>query len=85
MNDFSLQGMNALVVGGTSGIGNAIAHGLAQAGAKIAVCPSMGTAKFKNAAGQTVSDFPRLSYGMVSYAVGSRSGDAASCMLKAYS
>ena len=37
MNDFSLQGMNALVVGGTSGIGNAIAHGLAQAGAKIAI------------------------------------------------
>lgn len=37
MQSFSLQGRNALVVGGTSGIGNAIAHGLAQAGAHVGI------------------------------------------------
>lgn len=37
MQSFSLQGRNALVVGGTSGIGNAIAHGLAQAGARVGI------------------------------------------------
>lgn len=37
MQSFSLKGRNALVVGGTSGIGNAIAHGLAQAGAHVGI------------------------------------------------
>ena len=36
-NRFSLEGRNALVIGGTSGIGNAIASGFAQAGAKVIV------------------------------------------------
>jgi prepilin-type processing-associated H-X9-DG protein len=43
-----------------------------RAGAQIAICPSMGTGKLRNAAGQPTNDFVRLSYGMVSYAVGSR-------------
>lgn len=36
MNDV-LRGMNAVVIGGSSGIGNAIAHGLQQAGAAVAI------------------------------------------------
>ncbi|EIM29043.1 SDR family NAD(P)-dependent oxidoreductase [Microvirga lotononidis] len=34
---FSLQGRTALVVGGSSGIGNAIAHGFQDSGARIAI------------------------------------------------
>src|SRR3712207_3033945 len=50
------------------GSANTTAPGVA--GAKLAICPSMGTSKFKNSAGQPVSDIVRISYGMVSYAVG---------------
>jgi gluconate 5-dehydrogenase len=35
---FSLQGMNALVTGGTHGIGLAIAAGMARCGASVAIC-----------------------------------------------
>ena len=34
---FSLAGKNALVIGGSSGIGHAIAHGLQDAGARVAI------------------------------------------------
>ena len=34
---FLLQGLNALVIGGTSGIGNRIAHGFAQSGARVGI------------------------------------------------
>ncbi len=37
MQNLPLQGLNALVIGGTSGIGNAIAHGFAEAGARVAI------------------------------------------------
>lgn len=37
MQSFPLQGLNALVVGGTSGIGNHIAHGFQDAGARVAI------------------------------------------------
>src|SRR5438132_11347977 len=43
-----------------------------QAGAKIAICPSMGTSKLKDANGVLQNDFVRLSYGMASYACGDR-------------
>jgi gluconate 5-dehydrogenase len=36
-NIFSLQGRNAVVVGGAGGIGQAIAQGLAEAGARVAI------------------------------------------------
>ncbi|QDR81202.1 SDR family NAD(P)-dependent oxidoreductase [Sporomusa termitida] len=36
-NIFSLEGKNAVVVGGAGGIGQAIAQGLAEAGAKVAI------------------------------------------------
>ena len=34
---FSLEGKNAVVIGGAGGIGQAVAQGLAQAGAKVAI------------------------------------------------
>jgi NAD(P)-dependent dehydrogenase (short-subunit alcohol dehydrogenase family) len=37
MMNHILEGMNAVVIGGSSGIGKAIAHGLQQAGARIAI------------------------------------------------
>ena len=55
------------------GSGNTTASG--QVGAKIAICPSMSTSKLKDANGVPTIDFVRLSYGMVSYAVGGRTGD----------
>ena len=43
-----------------------------QAGAKIAICPSMGTTKLKDTNGNLLNDYVRLSYGMASYACGDR-------------
>jgi NAD(P)-dependent dehydrogenase (short-subunit alcohol dehydrogenase family) len=37
MQNLPLQGLNALVIGGTSGIGNHIAHGLQDAGARVGI------------------------------------------------
>jgi NAD(P)-dependent dehydrogenase (short-subunit alcohol dehydrogenase family) len=37
MQNLSLQGLNALVIGGTSGIGNYIAHGFQDAGARVGI------------------------------------------------
>lgn len=37
MDLFSLEGKNAVVIGGAGGIGQAVAQGLAQAGAKVAI------------------------------------------------
>ncbi len=37
MDLFNLKGRNAVVVGGAGGIGQAIAQGLAEAGAKVAI------------------------------------------------
>ena len=37
MNLFSLEGRNAVVIGGAGGIGQAVAKGLAEAGAKVAI------------------------------------------------
>src|SRR5690242_15153493 len=46
---FDLSGRTAVVIGGTSGIGRAIAHGLAQAGADV-VCTSRRTEQVDTAA-----------------------------------
>lgn len=46
-----LDGRTAVVVGGTSGIGRAIAHGLAEAGADV-VCTSRRTEQVEAAAGE---------------------------------
>jgi NAD(P)-dependent dehydrogenase (short-subunit alcohol dehydrogenase family) len=48
---FDLTGRTAVVVGGTSGIGRAIAHGLAQAGADV-VCTSRRIEEVEKAAGE---------------------------------
>jgi len=48
---FDLTGRTAVVVGGTSGIGRAIAHGLAQAGADV-VCTSRRSEEVEKAAGE---------------------------------
>jgi NAD(P)-dependent dehydrogenase (short-subunit alcohol dehydrogenase family) len=48
MNPFSLAGRNALVIGGTSGIGKAIAAGFAGAGAQVIVA-GRDTAKLERA------------------------------------
>ena len=37
VRSFSLQGLNALVIGGSSGIGSALAAGLQEAGARVAI------------------------------------------------
>ena len=46
---FDLNGRTAVVIGGTSGIGRAIAHGLAQAGANV-VCTSRRTEEVEKTA-----------------------------------
>jgi len=46
---FDLDGRTAVVIGGTSGIGRAIAHGLAQAGANV-VCTSRRTEEVEKTA-----------------------------------
>src|SRR5258708_40205680 len=48
MNPFSLAGRNALIIGGTSGIGKAIAAGFAGAGAQVIVA-GRDTAKLERA------------------------------------
>ena len=48
---FDLTGRAAVVIGGTSGIGRAIAHGLAEAGADV-VCSSRRAAEVEKAAGE---------------------------------
>ena len=48
---FDLTGRTAVVVGGTSGIGRAIAHGLAQAGADV-VCTSRRSEEVEKAAAE---------------------------------
>ena len=45
----SLEGRTAVVIGGTSGIGRALAHGLAEAGADV-VCTSRGAHQVETAA-----------------------------------
>jgi NAD(P)-dependent dehydrogenase (short-subunit alcohol dehydrogenase family) len=51
---FDLTGRTAVVVGGTSGIGRAIAHGLAQAGADV-VCTSRRSEQVEATAGEIES------------------------------
>ena len=51
---FDLTGRVAVVIGGTSGIGRAIAHGLAQAGADV-VCTSRRTEEVEKAAAEIES------------------------------
>lgn len=51
---FDLTGRTAVVVGGTSGIGRAIAHGLAQAGADV-VCTSRRSEQVEATAGEMES------------------------------
>lgn len=48
---FDLTGRTAVVIGGTSGIGRAIAHGLAQAGADV-VCSSRRSEEVEKTAGE---------------------------------
>ncbi|MDR3299839.1 MAG: SDR family oxidoreductase [Candidatus Accumulibacter sp.] len=60
MKLFSLDGKNAVVVGGAGGIGQAIAQGLAEAGAKVAIASrsvaslERAVAEIKAASGQDV-------------------------------
>jgi NAD(P)-dependent dehydrogenase (short-subunit alcohol dehydrogenase family) len=51
---FDLTGRSAVVIGGTSGIGRAIAHGLAQAGADV-VCSSRRSEEVDKTAGEIES------------------------------
>lgn len=51
MNMFNLDGKNAVVIGGAGGIGQAIAKGLAEAGAKVAIA-SRSEDSLKRAAGE---------------------------------
>ena len=61
MNYFDIQGKNAVVVGGAGGIGQAIAQGLAEAGANVAIASrkeeglKRAQAEIKEACGKTVS------------------------------
>src|SRR5512142_2514810 len=48
---FRLDGLNALVIGGTSGIGKAIAEGYLRAGARVAIA-GRDKAKLEGALGQ---------------------------------
>lgn len=56
---FDLNGRTAVVIGGTSGIGRAIAHGLAQAGANV-VCTSRRAEQVETAASE-IEGFGRKS------------------------
>ena len=56
---FDLTGRVAVVIGGTSGIGRAIAHGLAQAGADV-VCTSRRAEEVEKSAGE-IESFGRRS------------------------
>ena len=49
---FDLSGRTAVVIGGTSGIGRAIAHGLAEAGADAVVCTSRRAEQVETAASE---------------------------------
>ena len=61
---FDLSGRTAVVIGGTSGIGRAIAHGLAQAGADV-VCTSRREEQV-NAAASEIESFERRTVRCVS-------------------
>lgn len=54
---FSLQGRTALVVGGSSGIGQAIAHGFQANGARVAIA-ARTPAKLEEAARRRQQDYP---------------------------
>lgn len=60
MDLFSLEGKNAMVIGGAGGIGQAVAQGLAQAGAKVAIASrneeslKRAVAEIKEASGMDV-------------------------------
>jgi NAD(P)-dependent dehydrogenase (short-subunit alcohol dehydrogenase family) len=58
MTDNTLKGMNAVVIGGSSGIGKAIAHGMAQEGAHIAIL-GRNPEKLKHAVNSLKSDDPQ--------------------------
>ena len=61
LNMFSLDGKNAVVVGGAGGIGQAIAQGLAEAGARVAIASRSASSlqraseEIRAACGQTVT------------------------------
>jgi NAD(P)-dependent dehydrogenase (short-subunit alcohol dehydrogenase family) len=56
---FDLEGKTAVVVGGTSGIGRAIAHGLAEAGANV--IPTARRREMVDAAAKEIESFGRRS------------------------
>lgn len=53
----SLAGLNALVIGGSSGIGEAIAHGYAEAGARVAIA-ARSPDKLQEAAARLAAAYP---------------------------
>ncbi len=53
----SLAGLNALVIGGSSGIGEAIAHGYAEAGARVAIA-ARSSEKLREAAARLAAAHP---------------------------
>ena len=61
MDLFSLEGKNAVVIGGAGGIGQAVAQGLAEAGAKVAIASrneeslKRAVAEIKEASGMDVT------------------------------
>ena len=62
MNDLDFTGKRVLVVGGTSGIGNGIAHGFRQRGARVAVWGTRDKADYRVEDGSDLSglDFFRV-------------------------
>ena len=62
MNDLDFTGRRVLVVGGTSGIGNGIAHGFRQRGARVAVWGTRDKADYRLEDGSDLSglDFFRV-------------------------